>query len=191
MSKDSAKRCGARIVLPKGAGHLYYNLMLHNLLHLDVSAPNLIIRATIVFLSVLILLRISGKRQLGQMSPTEFVAILLISNAVQNAMNGGDNSLAGGLILATVLIALSALISYLTYRSKVFSSIFEGTPTLLIHKGKILTKNLARERLSTTELKALLRKQGLHNLADISSAVLEADGTLSVTKRDESDEAAK
>src|SRR3954470_17889269 len=102
---------------------------------LSLTPANLIVRAIVVYLAVLILLRISGKRQLGQMGATEFVAILLISNAVQNAMNGGDNSVIGGLLLAGVLVGLSALISYLTYRSRWFSSIFEGTPTLLIHKG--------------------------------------------------------
>jgi uncharacterized membrane protein YcaP (DUF421 family) len=156
--------------------------MWQNMIHMDISAANLTIRAVVVYLSIVILLRISGKRQMGQMGATEFVAILLISNAVQNAMNGGDNSLAGGLLLAVVLIALSTLISYLTYRVQFFSSIFEGTPTILIHKGKLVSKNLARERLSIKELRVLLRKQGVHEIHEISAAVLEADGTLSITR---------
>ncbi len=106
----------------------------------------------------------------------------MISNAVQNSMNGGDNSLAGGLLLATVLVSLSALISYLTYRSRFFSSVFEGTPSLLIHKGKLIHKHLARERMNESELMTLLRKQGLHKIHEIQTAILEADGTLSVTK---------
>ncbi len=118
----------------------------------NLSPLNLVTRAIIVYLAVLILLRVSGKRQLGQMGATEFVAILLVSNAVQNSMNGGDNSLIGGLLLAAVLVGISTLISYLTYRSRFFSSIFEGTPTLLIHRGKIINKNLAKERLSESEL---------------------------------------
>ena len=118
---------------------------------------------------------------MGQMNATEFVAILLISNAVQNSMNGGDNSLVGGLFLAAVLIALSTLISYLTYKSKFCSSIFEGTPTLLIHNGKIIKSNLKKELLSQGELKTLLRKQGIHSYEDIEVAILEADGTLSIT----------
>lgn len=118
---------------------------------------------------------------MGQMNATEFVAILLISNAVQNSMNGGDNSLTGGLFLAAVLIATSALITYLTFKSKVASSIFEGTPTLLIHKGKVLEKNIQKEFLSHSELKTLLRKQGFHRINDIETAILEADGTLSIS----------
>lgn len=152
-------------------------------MHLDIPAGNLILRAILVYVSVLILLRVSGKRQLAQMGATEFVAILLISNAVQNAMNGGDNSLIGGIILAIVLIAMSAAISFLTYKSEIFSTLFEGTPTLLIHKGKMIRKHMARERLRESELKALLRKQGVHDLNEVESAVLEADGTFSITKK--------
>jgi uncharacterized membrane protein YcaP (DUF421 family) len=155
-----------------------------NLSTLSISPANFIIRAVVVYLSVLILLRISGKRQMGQMGATEFVAILLISNAVQNSMNGGDNSLVGGLLLAFVLIFLSSGISYLTYRSKFFSAIFEGTPTLVVHKSQLITKNLDKERLSRSELFALLRKQGVDHLSDIETAILEADGTLSITRKE-------
>jgi uncharacterized membrane protein YcaP (DUF421 family) len=153
-----------------------------NLFHFDVPMMALAVRAIVVYLSVLLLLRISGKRQMGQMGATEFIAILLISNAVQNAMNGGDNSLIGGVFLAVVLILMSTLISILTYRSEFFSSILEGTPTLLVHRGKVIHKHMIKERLTLNELKILLRKQGLHNIAEIDTAILEADGTLSITK---------
>src|SRR5476649_1603564 len=98
------------------------------LIHSELPWWSLVIRAVVVYVAVLVLLRISGKRQLGQMGATEFVAILLISNAVQNSMNGGDNSLSGGLLLAAVLVGLSTLISYLTCKHHFFSAIFEGTP---------------------------------------------------------------
>lgn len=164
--------------------------MWQNLVHLDLSPWNLVVRAIVVYLYVLILLRLSGKRQMGQMGATEFVSILLVSNAVQNSMNGGDNSLSGGMILAAVLIGVSTLISYLTFKNRYFSAIFEGTPTLLIHKGKILPRPLARERMSERELKTLLRKQGVHHLNEISTAILEADGSLSVTRISESETSA-
>jgi uncharacterized membrane protein YcaP (DUF421 family) len=153
-----------------------------NLTQLSLSPINLTVRAFVVYLSVLILIRISGKRQIGQMGTTEFVAILLISNAVQNSMNGGDNSLLGGMLLASVLIFMSWAISVLTYRSKKIQQIFEGSPTLLVHKGKLLHKNLEHERLRGSELITLLRKQGIHDLRDIETAVLESDGKLSITK---------
>jgi len=149
---------------------------------MELPVWDLVFRAVAVYLAILILLRISGKRQMGQMGATEFVAILLISNAVQNSMNGGDNSLTGGLVLASVLIALSSFISILTYRSRIFRSLFEGTPTLVIHRGKVLQKNLSKERLTVDELISLLRKHGVHHAHEVETAVLEADGSLSIIK---------
>ena len=153
-----------------------------DLFALSVGPWDLVLRGFIVYIVIVVLLRISGKRQMGQMGATEFVAILLISNAVQNSMNGGDNSLVGGIILAIVLIATSALISFLTYKSRFFSSVFEGTPTLLVHKGQLIPKNLASELMRESELKALLRKQGIRDVHEIETAILEADGTLSITR---------
>src|SRR5476649_424670 len=105
-----------------------------NLTALSLSPLNLCIRALAVYVWVLLLMRVSGKRQIGQMGATEFVAILLISNSVQNSMNGGDNSLTGGMILAAVLIFISWGINVLSYRYRNVQRVFEGTPTLLIHK---------------------------------------------------------
>ena len=157
----------------------------HDMLHMTLPVSEFIIRAVVVYVAVLVLLRISGKREMGQMGATEFVAILLISNAVQNSMNGGDNSVTGGLILAVALIATSSLITYLTYKSKIARSLFEGTPTMLVHRGKILKANLRRERLNESDLKILLRKQGFHSLTEIETAILEADGQLSVFREAE------
>src|ERR1700674_4255221 len=91
-----------------------------------------ILRGSVIYGAILLLLRLGGKRQVGQMATGEFVAILLISNAVQNAMNGGDNSLTAGLVLATVLILLSVAAAYLAYRSKRWEELLQGRPTLLI-----------------------------------------------------------
>ena len=151
-------------------------------MHFGISPLNLTVRATVVYLAVLIMLRISGKRQIGQMGATEFVSILLISNAVQNAMNGGENSLTGGLLIAAVIIALSIAIAYLTYYSRAFSRIFEGTPRLLVHNGNVIHHALQKELLSVPEFHVLLRKQGVHSTKEVKSAVLEADGTLSIIR---------
>lgn len=156
--------------------------MWKDLTNFTISPANLTIRAVVVYLAVLLLLRVSGKRQMGQMGPTEFVAILLISNAVQNAMNGGDNSLLGGLWLAAILIFMSWLISMLTFRSHKFSVLFEGTPTVLVHKGEVVEKNLAKERVTHSELKSMLRRQGIQSISEIHAAILEADGQLSITR---------
>src|ERR1700730_2093480 len=113
----------------------------------SLSLPwwHFVLRASVVYIAVLLLLRLGGKRQIGQMGTGEFVAILLISNAVQNAMNGGDNSITGGLILAAVITALSVAVAYLTYKSKRWDALFQGVPTLLIHHGKVIPSHLEKE----------------------------------------------
>ncbi len=142
----------------------------------------LLFRAAVVYFFVLGLLRLGGKRQIGQMGPAEFVALLLVSNAVQDSMNGGDNSLSGGLLLAAVVIGASALVGWLSFRSKRLSDFLQGRPVLLVYRGEIVARNLESCRLAVRELHALLRHQGLHDLLDIHEAVLETNGSLSVVK---------
>jgi uncharacterized membrane protein YcaP (DUF421 family) len=151
----------------------------------NISFPwwHLVIRAVVVYFAVLLLLRVGGKRQVGQLNVAQFVALLLISNAVQNAMNGGDNSISGGVISAAVLIVLSYFFSFLTYHSKDWENFIQGSPTLLIHHGRLIHANLRRELMSIRELRVLLRKQGVHDLADIEEAVLESDGFISITRK--------
>lgn len=155
--------------------------MLNDLFHISPTPGDLVLRAAVVFVFILFLLRISGKRQVGQMSATDLVAIMLISNAVQNSMNGGDNSLVGGLIIAAVLITLSWVITKLSYSFKPFRHLVEGVPTLVVHQGKVVEANLKKELITLGDLKILLRKQGIHNLQDVQTAILESDGSLSVT----------
>ena len=147
-----------------------------------------IIRASVVYLVVMTLLRIGGKRQVGQMGMAQLVALLLISNAVQNAMNGNDGSITGGIILAIVIMFWSYLFELLTSRSKKWENLIQGRPTLLIRHGKVLYEQLRRERLSPSELKVILRKQGIHDLAEIDFAILESDGYVSVRKKGEKEE---
>jgi uncharacterized membrane protein YcaP (DUF421 family) len=158
---------------------------MNNFLHLDLNWLELVIRGTVVYIFVLLLLRLTGKRQLGQMGATEFVAILLISNAVQNAMNGGDNSVTGGLLLATVIIVLSYTIDYLTFKSPRWEALIQGRPTLLIHHGEVLQRNLDKEHLNLSEVKTILRRQGIHDLGCIQEAVLESNGSVSVVHKSE------
>jgi uncharacterized membrane protein YcaP (DUF421 family) len=155
-----------------------------SLSHPSISILELLIRAVAVYFFVLVLLRISGKRQLGQLSAIEFVSILLISNAVQNSMNGGDNSLLGGLVLASALVVLSSLIAVLSYRFKTVRHLVEGVPTIVIRNGEIIQKSLDREKITSEELMTMLRRQGVHQMKDIELGVLESDGMLSVAKRD-------
>jgi uncharacterized membrane protein YcaP (DUF421 family) len=116
------------------------------------------------------------------MGTGEFVAILLISNAVQNSMNGGDNSITGGLVLGIVIIILSLVVAYFSFRSDRFEKVIQGNPTLLIRHGEVLHKNMNREMLNIHELKTMLRRQGVYSIEDVSIAILEGDGNLTVIK---------
>src|SRR5437764_5037172 len=151
--------------------------------HISVPWWHLVARAAVVYVAVLWLMRVGGKRQVGQLNVAQFAALLLISNAVQNSMNGGDNSITGGLISAAVLLMLSYFFSFLTYHSKDWENFIQGSPTLLIHHGRLIHSNLRQELMSIRELRVLLRKQGIHDLAEIEEAVLESDGFISITRK--------
>ena len=155
--------------------------MFNSLFHPSVSVLELLIRVVAVYVCILVLIRLSGKREVGQFSSIEFVSILLISNAVQNAMNAGDNSLIGGLILALGLIVMSWGISKLSYRFKKFRRIVEGTPTILVRHGMIIDSHLRKEQISREELHILIRKQGITDLRLVDLAILESDGKLTLT----------
>ncbi|MBC8105601.1 MAG: DUF421 domain-containing protein [Anaerolineae bacterium] len=156
---------------------------LHDLLVPSLPLWNLILRTVIVYIAVLMLLRLSGKRQVANLGTSELVALLLISNAVQNSMNGGDNSLTGGLVLAAVLMVMSFILAALTYFSRDWERFIQGRPTLLIHHGVLQRHNLRRELLNVRELRAQLRKQGIQNIAEVDEAVLESDGYISVVRK--------
>ena len=154
----------------------------------DVKWWEFVIRASVVYLVVVALLRLGGKRQVGQMGMGQLVALLLISNAVQNAMNGNDPSLTGGIILASVIVFWSYVLELLTSWSKKCENLIQGKPRVLIRKGKVLHEALRREHLSPTELRAALRKQGVHELSVVENAILESDGFISVLRKDEKEE---
>ena len=94
---------------------------------------------------------------------------------------GGDNSVTGGLLMATVIILLSTLVAYLTYKSRTVERFIQGSPTLLVSNRQILFDNLRKEWLNVSELKTMLRHQGIHSLAEVEEAILESDGSLSLT----------
>src|SRR5207244_1412080 len=112
----------------------------------------LIIRAMVVYLFLLILLRLTGKRQVGQLAPFDLVLVLVLANAVQNSINAGDNSVLGGLASATVLILFNGCVSWATFRSKKLEALIEGRPIILIHNGKIDARALHESRLTHHEL---------------------------------------
>ena len=123
----------------------------------DYSLPHwweFVARAVVVYVFLLVLLRLTGKRQVGQMAPFDLVLLLVLSNAVQNSMNGGDNSVTGGMILATTLVAINSLVGWLAYRSKRLESLMEGRPVIIIHDGRIDPAAMRQSQLTNHELEA-------------------------------------
>ena len=151
----------------------------------NMSIPwwELIVRSLVVYAFLLVLLRITGKRQIGQLAPFDLVLLLVLSNAVQNSMNGGDNSLVGGLLSATVLVALNYTIGYATFRSKRLEAIIEGRPQVLIHNGKLFHDVMAKSQLTHHELEAALRQAGCGSIGECHSAILENNGNVSVVQK--------
>lgn len=143
-----------------------------------------VVRSVVVYLFILAAFRFTGKRQVGQLTPFDLVVLLLISNVVQNAVIGPDNSLTGGLIGAVVILILNWGIVELTYRSKRARRLLEASPTILIHNGRVLHDNLARERVTLDDLHAALRRAGIVEPAHVRYAVLEENGVISVVPRE-------
>ena len=154
-----------------------------NILIPDIPVVEKIVRSVVVYLFLLAAFRLAGKRQLGQMTAFDLVVVLVISNVVQNALIGNDNSLGGGLIGATVILVLNAIVAWVTFQHKPLERLVENSPTVLVRHGRVLRDSLRRERLSLPEFRAALRKQGVVSLKDVRYAVLEEDGHLSVILR--------
>ncbi len=147
----------------------------------------IVIRTGVVYLLVLIGIRLSGKREVGQMTPFDLVLLLLISNSVQNAMTGPDNSLAGGAVAAVTLLVLNFFVAEFSGANRRFRKFVEGQPSLLVHDGEIIAAHMAREHVSMDELERSLREHGVASPKDVALAVLEVDGSISVLKYDDID----
>ena len=143
------------------------------------------LRTTAVYVMVLIGIRLTGKREVGQMTPFDLTLLLLLSNSVQNAMTGPDTSLLGGAVAALVLLTLNFALAELSGMNRRFRKIIQGQPTLLVHNGQCITSHLAREHISMDELNRALREHGVACTADAALAVLEVDGSISVLKYDD------
>ncbi len=151
----------------------------------NLSLPwwELVLRGVIVYVFLLIILRITGKRQTGQLAPFDLVLLLVLSNAVQNAMNGGDNTVLGGIISATTLIALHYAVAFITYKSRKMEAWIEGTPRILIHDGVLNEDVMRRELLTRHELAAALRAAGCAEIGHVRVATLENNGQISISLR--------
>ena len=143
----------------------------------------IILRSAVVYVFLLVLLRFTGKRQIGQLAPFDLVLLLVLSNAVQNSMNGGDNSVVGGLVSASTLVGVNWLVSLATYRDKRLSALVEGRPQILVHNGRLYEDVLGRAKVTHHELNAALRQAGCSSIEDVHTALLENNGSITVTPR--------
>lgn len=138
-------------------------------------------RTAAVYVAVLAGLRLGGRREVGQLTPFDLVVVLLVANAVQNAMVGANTTLVGGLVSAATLLVVNAVVARLRLRSPRLLHLVEGTPVVLVHHGEWVSQNLRREGLTEDEVLAALREHGeVADVTHVEMAVLEADGSVSV-----------
>jgi uncharacterized membrane protein YcaP (DUF421 family) len=149
----------------------------------EVSWLEKILRAAAVYVFLLLAFRLTGKRQVGQLTPFDLIVLLIISNVLQNAAIGKDDSIGGGVLGAVTILGLNWAVTEVTFRSKRLRHILEAEPTMLIHNGRVLQANLKRERVSMDELLAALRRSGLVDPTEVRFAVLEDNGAISVVPR--------
>jgi uncharacterized membrane protein YcaP (DUF421 family) len=146
-----------------------------------ISLPILekILRPVIVYMFLVIMLRLSGKRELVQLNPFDLVVLLTLSNTVQNAIIGDDNSVSGGLLGATSLLATNYLVVRFLYNHKKLDQIVEGRADVLMENGRVRIEHLKKELITMSQLEAAARKQGFASLAEVDQCILEPGGTLS------------
>ncbi|HEX9058139.1 MAG TPA: YetF domain-containing protein [Ktedonobacterales bacterium] len=144
----------------------------------------IILRCVVVYVVLLVALRVTGKRQLGQFTPFDFAVLLIVSNAVQNAMIGPDTSLVGGILGAATLFGLNYLLSVLSARYNFLGQEVLGTPTVLIDDGHLISENLRRERVNADDVLMAMREHGVDDISKVKHAVLETDGSISIVSQD-------
>lgn len=158
--------------------------MLQHLFVLDISVLEKIVRPIVVYFFLLLLLRIFGKRELAQLNPFDLVVLLALSNTVQNAIIGSDNSLLGGIIGAATLLGINFLTVRFLWHHQKIETLIEGCPTILVESGKICEEGLKSELLTKDELMIVIRRQGFYALDEIDACVLEPNGTFSITPKE-------
>lgn len=141
---------------------------------------DIVTRTTCVYFFLLVGLRVAGKRELGQMTIFDLVVVLVISNAVQNAMVGDNTTLQGGLLAAGTLLGLNFVVAVLRVRFPALQDLLIGTPTTIVRDGHFLDRSIEHEELDRDQVLQALREHGVADVKDVKLAVLETDGTISV-----------
>jgi len=147
---------------------------------LDLPVWELLVRVVAVYFFVLLGIRLSGKKQIGEMAPFDLVVLLILSETVSEALSGGESSLLGGFILAGALLLVNHLVTVVTYKSKKLEKIADGKAQILIHNGKVDQQVAQRECLTHDEILEALRAKNVFNILDVEFGILETNGTLSV-----------
>jgi uncharacterized membrane protein YcaP (DUF421 family) len=177
-------RSPKRDATPSGSPHSCHNTAMNaDLWNLPVPVIEKMIRPVIVYLFLVILLRVFGKRELAQLNPFDLVVLMSLSNTVQNAIIGNDNSLVGGLIGAATLLTVNYLVVRFLFKHRRLDQVIEGAPTTLIEKGHILRTALAKELLTENELRTVAHRQGFAHLDQIDKCVIEPGGTFFIQGR--------
>jgi uncharacterized membrane protein YcaP (DUF421 family) len=156
------------------------NAVFRDMFNLSLPVLEKILRPIIVYVFLVIILRIFGKRELAQLNPFDMVVLLSLSNTVQNAIIGEDNSVSGGLIGAATLLMVNYLVVRFLFKHRRLDQMMEGKPTPLIQKGQVLERNLAKELLSKSELLTVAHRQGFKHLKEVESCTLYPGGTISI-----------
>ena len=154
--------------------------MLNEMFRLGLPFAEKVLRPVIVYGFLVIALRIFGKRELAQLNPFDLVVLLMLSNTVQNAIIGSDNTVTGGIVGAFALLATNYLVVRFVLKHRRLDEMLEGSPTVLIENGKVLRKALTKELLSESELMTVAHRQGFQSLSEIESCVLEPGGTFAI-----------
>lgn len=135
---------------------------------------------TAVYIFIIVAIRLFGKKELAQLTVIDLVFILLLSNAVQNAMVGPNTTLLGGLVAAATLFAINTVLKYLIFRFPRFSKVLQGEAIMLVYNGKTIKSNLDKARITMAELEEAAREHGVESIKDVDLAVLEMDGNISI-----------
>ncbi len=152
----------------------------HDMITLGIPWSEKVFRTIAVYLFLLVALRLAGKRELGQVSTSDLIVILLLSNTVQNAIIGNETSLVGGLFGASILLIINKGVVGWSYRRERFRRLLDGDPIPLVINGQVQTDTLESQRIAIEELAAAARDQNVNGVADISQAMLETNGTISI-----------
>jgi uncharacterized membrane protein YcaP (DUF421 family) len=145
---------------------------------------DIVLRATVLYLFVVFVMRVTGRRELSSLSPVDLVLLIVLGDAIQQGLTQSDYSVTGAIIAVSTIATLQVISSYLSYRSQRARKVLEGQPLVIVDRGQLVERNLRRERMSRDEVDEEMRQQQIASLDEVEWAILEANGTLSFIKKE-------